>query len=426
MAAETGRFEDEGWRIRKDGTRFWASVVISKIVGEEGNLVGFGKITQDLSERRLAEERYRRLVEGVSDYAIYSLDLNGNVTSWNAGAERIKGYNDFEILGKHFSTFYTPKDAQAGMPAQVLKTAAETGHFEGEGWRVRKDGTWFWSSVVVTPIRNDEGRLIGFSKITRDITDRKILLDQIQRHAAELELRITEREQTNAELEAFSYSVSHDLRAPLRAIEGFTQAFLEDYGKSVEPAGLEYLSEVTSAAHRMNRLVQDLLNFSRLSRIQFELQPVNVDAAVQQALRQLADGAEYVEARHSDGLRVVGHEQTLVQAINNLVSNALKFRAAGRVPQVTVEASRQDGRVHLSVQDNGIGIAEGHQERIFHVFERLHGQEEYPGTGIGLAIVKRGVERMNGKIGLESKLGKGSIFWIELPEARRETGAQKA
>lgn len=426
VAAETGRFEDEGWRIRKDGTRFWASVVISKIVGEEGNLVGFGKITQDLSERRLAEERYRRLVEGVSDYAIYSLDLNGNVTSWNAGAERIKGYNDFEILGKHFSTFYTPKDAQAGMPAQVLKTAAETGHFEGEGWRVRKDGTWFWSSVVVTPIRNDEGRLIGFSKITRDITDRKILLDQIQRHAAELELRIAEREQTNAELEAFSYSVSHDLRAPLRAIEGFTQAFLEDYGKSVEPAGLEYLSEVTSAAHRMNRLVQDLLNFSRLSRIQFELQPVNVDAAVQQALRQLADGAEYVEARHSDGLRVVGHEQTLVQAINNLVSNALKFRAAGRVPQVTVEASRQDGRVHLSVRDNGIGIAEGHQERIFHVFERLHGQEEYPGTGIGLAIVKRGVERMNGKIGLESKLGKGSIFWIELPEARRETGAQKA
>lgn len=420
VALETGRFEDEGWRIRKDGSRFWASVVITRVIDDDGNLIGFGKITRDLTERRLADQRYRLLIEGVSDYAIYSLDLNGNVTSWNVGAERIKGYNDFEILGKHFSTFYTPEDVKGEMPQYVLKTAAETGHFEGEGWRVRKDGTRFWSSVVVTPIRNDQGELIGFSKITRDVTDRKLLLDEIQRHAEELELRIAEREQTNAELEAFSYSVSHDLRAPLRAIEGFTQAFIEDYGKDIPAAGFEYLDEVTAATHRMNRLVQDLLNFSRLSRIHLDLQPIRIDTAVEQALRQLSEGAKYVEVEPMNPFRVIAHEQTLIQAINNLITNGLKFQPPGTVPHVRVTARRRNSNVRISVQDNGIGVAPEHQERIFQVFERLHGQEEYPGTGIGLAIVKRGIQRMNGQIGLESELGKGSTFWIELPQERRE------
>jgi len=417
VAAEIGRFEDEGWRIRKDGTRFWASVVITRIIDENGRLIGFGKITRDLTERRLAEQRYRLLIEGVSDYAIYSLDRNGIITSWNAGAQRIKGYNEFEILGKHFSTFYTPEDAAAGLPDKVLRTAAETGHFEGEGWRVRKDGTRFWSSVVVTPIRNDQGEHIGFSKITRDVTDRKLLLDQIQKHAEELELRIAEREQTNAELEAFSYSVSHDLRAPLRAIEGFTQAFIEDYGEQVPAAGLEYLREVTSAANRMNQLVQDLLNFSRLSRIHLEMFPIEISHAARLAVRQLTADSKFVEFQNLEGLRVVAHEPTLVQALNNLISNALKFHGPNAAPRVCVSAERKDGRIQISVRDNGIGIASEHLDRIFQVFERLHGQDEFPGTGIGLAIVKRGVQRMGGEIGVDSQPGAGSRFWIELPEA---------
>ena len=415
-AAATGRFEDEGWRIRKDGSRFWASVVITRVNDEQGKLIGFGKITRDLTERRLAEQRYRLLIEGVQDYAIYSLDPNGFLTSWNTGAQRIKGYNEFEILGKHFSTFYTPEDAARGLPQHVLKTAAETGHFEGEGWRVRKDGTRFWSSVVVTPIRNDQGELIGYTKITRDVTDRKMLLDQIRQHAEELELRIAEREQTNAELEAFSYSVSHDLRAPLRAIEGFTNAFIEDFGNQVPEQGLEYLREVTGAAERMNRLVQDLLNFSRLSRIQFELSPTDLRRAVQQACRQAGDGP-HVRVEVPPGLSVIANEQTLVQVLTNLIANGMKFQRPGIDPEVVISAQRREGQVRISVRDNGIGIAPEHQERIFQVFERLHGQEEYPGTGIGLAIVKRGVQRMNGRFGLDSKLGEGSTFWVDLPEA---------
>ena len=417
VAKATGRFEDEGWRIRKDGSQFWASVVITRINDEQGNQIGFGKITRDLTERRIAEQRYRQLIEGVQDYAIYSLDPNGYLTSWNTGAQRIKGYNEFEILRKHFSTFYTPEDAAAGMPQHVLKTAAETGHFEGEGWRVRKDGTRFWASVVVTPIRSDQGELIGFSKITRDVTDRRVLLEQIRQHAEELELRIAEREQTNAELEAFSYSVSHDLRAPLRAIEGFTNAFIEDYGEQVPPQGLEYLREVTAAAERMNHLVQDLLNFSRLSRIQFELTPTDVGSVVRQALRQVDGDASAVTVEVGQGLSVTGHEQTLVQILSNLIANALKFQRPGIAPEVIVSAERTNGHVRICVRDNGIGIAPEHQERIFQVFERLHGQEEYPGTGIGLAIVKRGAQRMGGRVGLDSKPGEGSTFWVELPRA---------
>jgi PAS domain S-box-containing protein len=417
VASKVGRFEDEGWRVRKDGTRFWASVVITRVLDEHGKLIGFGKITRDLTERRLAEQRYRLLIEGVTDYAIYSLDPTGKLTSWNAGAQRIKGYNDFEIIGQHFSKFYEKSDVEAGLPERVLRTAAEQGHYEGEGWRVRKDGTRFWSSVVVAPIRSDHGELIGFSKITRDVTDRKILLDQIRQHAEELELRIAEREQTNAELEAFSYSVSHDLRAPLRAIEGFTQAFLEDYGAEVDPKGLQYLREVTSAAERMNHLVQDLLNFSRLSRIQLDLSPVNVAEALAEAAQQVSPEADSLEISCAPELQVKAHSATFIQVVVNLLSNAVKFHDVSLAPKVLVSAEAKDGAIRISVRDNGIGISAEHQERIFQVFERLHGQEEYPGTGIGLAIVKRGVQRMGGTIGLESGLGSGSTFWIELPQA---------
>ena len=179
-AREEGRFEREGWRVRKDGTRFWAHVVIDPIRDSQGEVIGYAKITRDLSERRRAEEKlrasqeqFRLLVQGVTDYALYMLDLDGRVSSWNAGAERIKGYSHEEVVGQHFSQFYTPEDRQAGIPIKGLHEAAARGRWETEGWRVRKDGTRFWAHVVIDAIRDDSGQPIGFAKITRDITDRK-------------------------------------------------------------------------------------------------------------------------------------------------------------------------------------------------------------------------------------------------------------
>ncbi|HYX52877.1 MAG TPA: PAS domain-containing sensor histidine kinase [Candidatus Limnocylindrales bacterium] len=417
VAAQTGRYEDEGWRLRKDRTRFWANVVITVIRDEDGTLLGFGKITRDLTDRREAEIRHRLLIEGVSDYAIYSLDPTGVITSWNTGAERIKGYSTDEILGRHFSTFYTPEDAAAGMPAHVLKTAAETGHFEGEGWRVRKDGTRFWSSVVVTAIRDEAGQLMGFSKITRDVSDRKKLLDTIQRHAEELELRIAEREQTNAELEAFSYSVSHDLRSPLRAIEGFADMIVTDFGAELPEQVKTYLGQISGATRRMNRLVQDLLEYSRLSRIDLHPTAADVGLLMEDARQQLEESQRVsVRVNVPAGLRAFVHPSTMTQIFYNLMTNGLKFYPPGKEPHVDISAERVRGKVRIMVRDEGIGIPREHHERVFQVFERLHSATKYPGTGIGLAIVKRGITRMGGTVSLQSEPGKGSTFTIEVPE----------
>jgi PAS domain S-box-containing protein len=419
VATRTGRFEDEGWRIRKDGTRFWANVVITRINDKAGHLIGFGKITRDLTERRSAEQRYRMIIEGVTDYAIFSLDSQGNVTSWNSGAQRIKQYTAEEIIGRHFSNFYTPEDRERGQPQHVLKTAEQEGRWEGEGWRVRKDGTRFWSSVVVTAIRDEAGNLTGFSKVTRDISDRKRLLDELQRHAEELEQEVAERERTNAELEAFSYSVSHDLRAPLRAIEGFASALREDYGDKLDETGKDYLREIMNASTRMNRLVQDLLDYGRLSRIDVSPTVVPLGPMLSRLLDEGPPEYKTVALKGDLKRSVLAHEPTLSQVIVNLLSNALKFHASGTTPKVriTVAPARRKGRVRISIADNGIGIAPEHQEKIFKVFERLHGLDEFPGTGIGLAIVKRGTERMGGTYGVTSAPGDGSTFWVELPSA---------
>ncbi len=416
IAAETGRYEEEGWRLRKDGSRFWASVLITAVRDEHGNLLGFGKITRDLTEQRQAELRYRLLIEGVTDYAIYSLDTNGNITSWNTGAQKLKGYSAEEVLGTHFSRFYTPEDIAAGLPQRVLETAVATGHYEAEGWRVRKDGRRFWSNVVVTALRNDAGELLGFSKITRDMTERKELLDKIQRHAEELELRIAEREQTNAELEAFSYSVSHDLRAPLRAIEGYTDIVLTDFDGQLPSQVVEYLQNVVQAAGRMNRLIQDLLTYSRLSRLEIHPEPVKISAAIDGALAQI-DLRDNVTIAADPKLSVHAHLPTLTQVLFNLINNGLKFYPSGVTPKVEVAAGREGRNVVISIRDHGIGIAAQHQERIFQVFERLHTADAYPGTGIGLAIVRRGVVRMGGTVRVESAPGKGSTFYVSLPAA---------
>jgi light-regulated signal transduction histidine kinase (bacteriophytochrome) len=253
---------------------------------------------------------------------------------------------------------------------------------------------------------------------------------QVQRHAAELEQRVAERtaelREINAELESFSYSVSHDLRAPLRSIQGFAQILLEEYDDRLEAAGRDYLQRIMAAARRMDALTEDLLTYSRLSRASVELMAVSLEAVVEEVLTQLEGdirGNAACVTVEKPLLKVMGHYATLVQVVANLLTNSIKFVAPGVRPQVRVWTEGRDDRVCLRLRDNGIGIAPDYQERIFRVFERLHGPETYPGTGIGLSIVRKGMDRMGGEVGVESAPGQGSTFWLELPSPPRSDTA---
>lgn len=250
------------------------------------------------------------------------------------------------------------------------------------------------------------------------------LHEEVQRHAAELEQRVAERtaslQEVNNELQTFAYSVSHDLRAPVRAMRGFGQAVIEDYGHTLDDMALDFMKRIVDAADHMDRLIQDILAYSRMSRADLRLQPVKVSMAVKEALTQNRAAIEATGASIAIGnldLAVIGHEQTLIQVLANLIANAITFTAKGRAPNIRISARRRGDVVRVTVKDRGIGIAPEHQERIFRIFERLHGMEEYPGTGIGLAIVRKGMERMDGRFGLESEAGKGSTFWVEMEVA---------
>ncbi|MSS72009.1 MAG: PAS domain-containing sensor histidine kinase [Candidatus Latescibacteria bacterium] len=378
------------------------------------------KLEKEITDRKQAEEAlrereefFRHLVEGVRDYAIFMLDPEGRIASWNAGAQRIKGYRAEEIIGQHFSRFYPPEDVASGKPEQELKTTVAEGRYEEEGWRVRKDGTWFWANVVITPVRDETGQLRGFAKVTRDITERRWAEEALRRANDRLK-------ETNAELESFTYTISHDLRAPLRAMQGFADALQEDYADRLDPTGRDYTRRIAAAARRMDTLIQDLLSYSRLSRADLQLETVALASVTEEARAQLEADLRNRKAQVTvdEPLPAVkGHAATLVQIVANLMANAIKFVAPEVTPQVKIWAQEQKGWVRLCVKDNGIGIAPEHRERIFRVFERLHGADVYPGTGIGLAIVRKGMERMGGRAGVESEVGQGSQFWIELPKA---------
>ncbi len=249
------------------------------------------------------------------------------------------------------------------------------------------------------------------------------LREQIERHTEELEQRVAERtaqlEARNGELEAFGYSVAHDLRAPLSAMEGYASALEEDYGASLDEMALTYLSRIKDASTRMDRLIRDLLDYSRMSMEEIELHPIDAREVVGDVLAQLRGYLDEREARVTVGHLgpIVAHEATLAQALTNLVTNAVKFVPRGEKPDIWIGATNRNGRLRLEVSDNGIGIAPEHKERIFRIFERLHARSEYPGTGIGLAIVAKAVQRMRGRVGVESETGSGSKFWIELPKA---------
>jgi PAS domain S-box-containing protein len=448
MAAQHGRFEDEGWRLRKDGTRFWANVVITALRDQQGRLIGFGKVSRDLTERRQAEqqlregeERVRLIVESIVDYAIFMLDPDGYVVSWNAGARRIKGYEADEIIGRHFSTFYTPDAIERGWPQHELAEAARVGRFEDEGWRVRKDGSRFWANVIITALRGPDGDLRGYAKITRDMTQRKAheerisnLSHELARRVGELDATNRELSQKNAENESFVYSVSHDLRAPLVNLQGFSQelAMTSAALRSVlEKPGVpdavrteadtlltgemqESIGFIRQAVRHLGNIIDGLLRLSRVGRVEYESEPVDTGALVSDILGAMHTTIVASGAHIETGpLPVVtGDRNAIGQIFANVVGNALKSFDPERPGVIRISADGASPPV-FSIRDNGIGIPAAYKPKIFQVFQHVH-KSHNRGEGMGLAIVRRIVERHGGRIWFESEPGVGTTFFFTL------------
>jgi PAS domain S-box-containing protein len=503
------------------------------------------------SRLRMAEARARIAVDSVSDYAILTLDNRGHVTSWNAGAERIKAYRRDEILGQHFSRFYPPEEVELGTPQRLLDRAAAEGKVVHEGWRLRKDGSRFWAHVVITALRNEDGALRGFGKLTSDLTATKLTEDALQLsegrfraifnqaavgigevslegqwlrvnprmceivgyppdellhknirdcthpedlevtsahalnvvanpgrsyslekryvrkdgtlvwvslssvlvkapgdqpdyivgvvedisdrkraeiEAAELRSRLEQRvhqrtaelAEANRRLESFSYSVSHDLRTPLRAISGFAQILARRHRDGLGDEGRHYMDNIVRASAQMGRLIEDLLDYSRLGRKSIVMQDVDLQACVGDIALMLQPKTAELDAvlRIGPLPRALGDLTLLTQIFLNLLENAITYRRAGVAPRIDVTARADGAEIIVSVSDNGIGIDAAHFDLIFGIFQRLHSEEDYPGTGIGLATVRQAAEMLGGRVWVESQPGAGSTFYVRLRGAR--------
>ncbi|HLY61597.1 MAG TPA: ATP-binding protein [Terriglobia bacterium] len=358
---------------------------------------------------RESEVPYQLLVEQVKDYAIIMLDPEGHVITWNEGARRIKGYVASEIIGRDFACFYTAEDIARDYPKELLSLAARDGRFEDEGWRIRKDQSRFWADVVITALRDDAGKLRGYAKVTRDITERKQAEDAMAQKTQELA-------RSNADLEQFAYVASHDLQEPLRMVASFTQLLAKRYQGKLDSEADEFIGYAVDGARRMQVLINDLLAYSRIGTRGKGFEPTNSAVVLETALGNLKAAIKESGAVVTHDLMptVRADEGQLCQVLQNLIGNAIKFHGSDP-PLVHVSAQRDNGNWRFSVRDNGIGINHEYVHRIFIVFQRLHTSAEYPGTGIGLAISKKIVERHGGRIWVESEPAKGSTFCFTLP-----------
>ncbi|MBB2817936.1 UNVERIFIED_ORG: PAS domain S-box-containing protein [Rhizobium esperanzae] len=433
-ALEQGRFEGEGWRQRKDGSRFWAHVVIDPIRRPSGELIGFAKITRDLTERKAAEnairqseEQFRRLVQGVSDYAIYMLDPEGNVSSWNFGAERIKGYRPEEIIGRHFSTFYTPEDRAAGLPETALSVARAEGRFEREGWRVRKDGTRFWASIVVDVIRGDDGDVLGFAKITRDITEKM----ETQRALEQAREELFQSQKMEA-IGQLTGGIAHDFNNLLMAVLGSLEIL-----KKRMPQDLSLTSLVDNAmqgAQRGAALTQRMLAFSR--RQELHMEPIDVSGLVRgmmdilsRSLGPLTTIETYYPVRLPT---ILTDPNQLEMAILNLVVNARDaMPAGGRITLRASEESIAAGKgplsaghyIRIAVVDEGEGMDAKTLEQAVTPFFTTKGVGK--GTGLGLSMVQGLATQSGGRLILKSTPGEGTTaeLWFPVVTIEKRTEA---
>jgi PAS domain S-box-containing protein len=434
-ALDHGKFEDEGWRVRKDGSRFWASVVIDPIRDSHGVLIGFAKITRDITERKRtaeqlhnSEERFRLLVQGVTDYAIYMLSPTGEITNWNAGAKRIKGYDEQEVINTHFSRFYVEEDVAKGMPMRALSTALADGRFESEGWRVRKDGSRFWAHVVIDPIRNQLGELVGFAKVTRDITERRNAAADLEKANAALF-----HSQKLEAIGKLTGGVAHDFNNLLSVVVnglGVLQRRLQD------PEDIRILDAMARAASRGATLTQQLLTFARqqpLKQDNFNLN--NVIGSFEAVLRRASKGTVRFDVELAPELALVRIDAAQVEAaLLNLIVNARDATPEdGRITlrtEMVRLAAREIGSlpagsyVKVSVQDTGSGMTKETVSRAIEPFFTT--KPVGKGTGLGLSQAYGAAQQSGGDLLIESAIGEGTTVSLVFPALAENAGTKAA
>jgi PAS domain S-box-containing protein len=392
------------------------------------------EINQQLERRneelRQSEERYLRMTNEVEDYAIILLSKDGYIENWNKGAEKIKGYAADEIIGKHFRLFYTHADQQHGLAEKLIEEASLNGKSTYEGLRVRKDGSTFWASTVITALHDDKNDIIGFSKVTRDLTKQKLVEDQLKMYAEQLEQKNRELERSNSELSSFSYVASHDLQEPLRKIQAFGNLIQARDVANLSDTSKDYFDRMVKAAMRMQNLIDSLLEFSRTTtaRKNFEATDLNVllDEVKKELAHRIEEKKAEIKSAHLPTLTIIPFQ--FRQLLSNLISNSLKYSRAGVTPVIEISATYIKARelkekaaisgkdyFRFKVTDNGIGFEQEYAEKIFELFQRLHGRNEYSGSGIGLAICKKIVENHHGFMRAESEPGKGAVFYFFIP-----------
>ena len=424
IASATGRYEEEGWRLRKDGTRFWASVTITALRGPDGLLEGFVKVTRDLTEKRVreealrqSEEQFRLLLESVKDYAIFMLDPEGTILTWNSGAEAIKGYTASEVLGRNFRMFFTAQDILEGKPQAELAVAKSRGRAESAGWRVRKDGSVFWANAVLTPVHDDHGQLRGFAKVTRDLSEQR---------------RLQEVEQAGRRMQEFIAMLAHELRNPLAPIRNAVSLMQDD--RLGAPERRQATSIIDRQLGHLTHLVDDLLDVGRIATGKILLRDEFIDfrRVVALSIESARDAIdthrhELVVEMPDRPIPMRGDATRLTQALLNLLTNAAKYTPDGG--RIVLRVEFVDGLAVTSVTDNGRGVAPEALERIFDLFtqERPTSGMDDPGLGIGLALARALVEQHGGQLTVESAgVGRGSTFRIALPLAEAKSAGSAA
>ncbi len=372
-----------------------------------------------------SEQAFRLMVDSVIDYAIFKLSPEGIIITWNKGAERIKGYKAEEIIGKHFSIFYTEEDLKSKKPARELEIAIREGKYEEEGWRLKKDGSPFWVNVVITALF-ENGVLEGFAKVTRDLTERRLSDDKLKEAYSDLEKRIEERTrdlqitnnhllESNKELEQFAYVASHDLQEPLRKIINYSDRLTT---LMTEEIPKDYITRIHNSALRMKTVIEDLLQYSRISKYEresFETICLNQLLTDIQSDLEIMITESNAQISIEDSCNILGNRSQIRHLFQNLITNAIKFSKKGQTPVITIKCAKRPQGIEIAVADNGIGFDPQYAEKIFSPFQRLHRKEEYEGTGIGLAIVQRIVQNHNGRIVARSQVNQGATFILSLP-----------